>query len=149
MKMATASTLLVKETSKGSEPSSPVLENAYKPREYQLEMLAESLKRNIIVAMDTGSGKTLIATMRIQAELQRSSPDKLVWFCVPSVALAMQQHKSISTQLPLFQPRCKLLTGADNCEFWSENIWAEVLKDARIIISTHAVSLWLLLVQTT
>lgn len=29
-----------------------------KPRNYQLEMLGESLKRNIIVAMDTGSGKT-------------------------------------------------------------------------------------------
>lgn len=31
---------------------------ALKPRNYQLEMLDESLKRNIIVAMETGSGKT-------------------------------------------------------------------------------------------
>lgn len=29
-----------------------------KPRAYQLEMLEESLKHNIIVAADTGSGKT-------------------------------------------------------------------------------------------
>lgn len=29
-----------------------------KPRPYQLEMVEESLKKNIIVAMDTGSGKT-------------------------------------------------------------------------------------------
>jgi superfamily II DNA or RNA helicase len=29
-----------------------------KPRPYQLEMFQESLKRNIVVAMDTGSGKT-------------------------------------------------------------------------------------------
>jgi superfamily II DNA or RNA helicase len=29
-----------------------------KPRAYQIEMLEESLKRNIIVAADTGSGKT-------------------------------------------------------------------------------------------
>ena len=29
-----------------------------RPRSYQQEMLQESLKRNIIVAMDTGSGKT-------------------------------------------------------------------------------------------
>lgn len=50
------------------------LENAFKPRHYQLEMLEESMRRNIIVAvrlpcvlfclaadilqMDTGSGKT-------------------------------------------------------------------------------------------
>ena len=30
------------------------------PRAYQLEMLEESMLRNIIVAMDTGSGKTLM-----------------------------------------------------------------------------------------
>ena len=29
-----------------------------KPRSYQIEMLEESLKHNIIVAADTGSGKT-------------------------------------------------------------------------------------------
>ncbi|CAF9929326.1 MAG: Dicer-like protein 2, partial [Alectoria fallacina] len=34
------------------------LESAFKPRPYQLEMLEESMRRNIIVAMDTGSGKT-------------------------------------------------------------------------------------------
>ncbi|KAI4236376.1 MAG: hypothetical protein LQ349_002588 [Xanthoria aureola] len=30
------------------------------PRAFQYEMLDESLRRNIIVAMDTGSGKTLM-----------------------------------------------------------------------------------------
>jgi superfamily II DNA or RNA helicase len=29
-----------------------------KPRPYQLEMVQESLDKNIIIAMDTGSGKT-------------------------------------------------------------------------------------------
>ena len=40
-------------------------------RAYQLEMYDESRKRNIIVAMDTGSGKTLIAVERIRDELLR------------------------------------------------------------------------------
>ncbi|KAI9718251.1 MAG: hypothetical protein M1812_004241 [Candelaria pacifica] len=31
-----------------------------RPRAYQLEMLKEGLQHNIIVAMDTGSGKTLM-----------------------------------------------------------------------------------------
>jgi hypothetical protein len=31
---------------------------AIKPRPYQLEMVQESLSKNIIIAMDTGSGKT-------------------------------------------------------------------------------------------
>jgi hypothetical protein len=42
-------------------PASLHLENgtpAIKPRPYQLEMVEESLSKNIIIAMDTGSGKT-------------------------------------------------------------------------------------------
>jgi len=46
-------------------------------RSYQQEMLDESMKRNVIVAMDTGSGKTHVAIARIQAELERSQPDKV------------------------------------------------------------------------
>ena len=65
----------------------------FKPRAYQLEMLEESMLRNIIVAMDTGSGKTLMyiylrlsmiilspdprAILRVQAELERCPPGKV------------------------------------------------------------------------
>ena len=38
-------------------------------RSYQLELLEESLKRNIIIALDTGAGKTHIAVLRIKAEV--------------------------------------------------------------------------------
>ena len=48
-------------------------------RSYQQEMLEESLRRNVIVAMDTGSGKTHIAIARIQAELERSESDEVVY----------------------------------------------------------------------
>lgn len=112
---------------------------AHKPRDYQLEMLEESLRQNIIVAMDTGSGKTLIASMRIQAELDRCPQQKLIWFCVPSVALAYQQYDSISTAVPALESR--VLSGADHCEFWSGRIWDEVLRGTRLVISTHAVRL--------
>jgi endoribonuclease Dicer len=44
----------------------PLLPSA---RDYQQEMLQQSLQRNIVVAMDTGSGKTLIAILRIKAFL--------------------------------------------------------------------------------
>ena len=46
-----------------------------KPREYQIEMLNESLKRNIIIALDTGSGKTHIAVLRLRHEAERE-PNK-------------------------------------------------------------------------
>ena len=113
--------------------------NGLIPRSYQLEMLEESMQRNLIIAMDTGSGKTLIAILRIQAELERCAVEKLVWFCVPTVALAEQQYKSISKQLPAYQAR--VLSGNDNCEFWSQKTWTEVLKGTRIIVSTHSILL--------
>ncbi len=40
-------------------------------RGYQQEMLDESLRRNIIIAMDTGSGKTHIAVLRLKIEVER------------------------------------------------------------------------------
>ena len=110
---------------------------AHKPRDYQIEMLEESLRRNIIVVMGTGSGKTLISTMRIQAALEKCADDKLCWFTVPTVALALQQFKSISAQLCSFP--AKVLSGIDNCEFWNERVWEHVLHGIRIVVSTHSV----------
>ncbi|KAL8749859.1 MAG: hypothetical protein Q9184_006637, partial [Pyrenodesmia sp. 2 TL-2023] len=110
------------------------------PRAFQYEMLEESLRGNVVVAMDTGSGKTLIAILRIQAELERAAPEKLVWFLAPHVELATQQAKVIAAQIPSVQTR--LLTGADGVEHWGEQwIWDEILRGIRIVISTHQVLL--------
>jgi ERCC4-related helicase len=46
-------------------------------RRYQYEMFEKSMKGNVIIAMDTGSGKTHIAILRIAAELERCSPEKV------------------------------------------------------------------------
>lgn len=40
-------------------------------RGYQQEMLEESLQKNIIIALDTGSGKTHIAVLRLKYEMER------------------------------------------------------------------------------
>lgn len=114
--------------------------NMLKPRAYQQEMLAESLRQNIIIAMDTGSGKTQIAILRIQNELAQCAADKLVWFLTPTVALAEQQHAVISKQLPLYQSR--LLLGSDNVDHWStQEIWNRILLNIRIVVSTPQVLL--------
>lgn len=55
--------------------AAPLLPSA---RDYQQEMLQQSLQRNIVVAMDTGSGKTLIAVLRIKAFLGKKSLSKSV-----------------------------------------------------------------------
>ena len=58
-------------------PPSPSLEsNVPTTRGYQQEMLEQSIARNIIIAMDTGSGKTHIAVLRIKHEVERE-PSKV------------------------------------------------------------------------
>ena len=42
-----------------------------KSRGYQQEMLEESLSRNIVIALDTGAGKTHIAVLRMKLEVER------------------------------------------------------------------------------
>jgi endoribonuclease Dicer len=46
-------------------------------RGYQQELLEESLKRNIIIALDTGAGKTHIAVLRMKAEVLEREPKKV------------------------------------------------------------------------
>lgn len=40
-------------------------------RGYQQEMLEASLRRNVVIAMDTGAGKTHIAVLRMKIEAER------------------------------------------------------------------------------
>ena len=58
-------------------------------RGYQQELLEESLRSNIIIALDTGSGKTYIAVLRIKHEVEREprkvrSPYLLYSWCPSS-----------------------------------------------------------------
>ncbi|ETN43326.1 uncharacterized protein HMPREF1541_02485 [Cyphellophora europaea CBS 101466] len=121
----------------GSSAASPT-ENIIS-RAYQLEMFELSMKQNIIVCMDTGSGKTQIARLRIQAELERT-PNKLIWLLTPSQVLAEQQHSFLSAQLPTYTFR--LITGADNAEYWaSKEVWTAALLNQNGIVSTPAILL--------
>ncbi|OQD98606.1 hypothetical protein PENVUL_c070G09986 [Penicillium vulpinum] len=85
---------------------------AYRSRGYQLEMLEASRKENIIVA--------------------------LIWFLAPTVALSLQQHEVITSQI--LSVKTKVLTGLDNVDRWTEQgVWDKVLKDVRVVVSTYAV----------
>ncbi|KAG8419387.1 Dicer-like protein 2 [Metarhizium acridum] len=112
---------------------------AMNPRAYQLEMLDQSLKQNVIVVMDTGSGKTQVAVLRIKAELDRSAPDKIIWFLAPTVALCGQQFDVIRLQaasVPM-----KLITGNDQVDTWSADTWDTILDGVRVVVSTYQVLL--------
>lgn len=70
-------------------PSAASHDVAFKLRSYQQEMLQLSLEKNIIVAMDTGSGKTHIAVARIRAELERVTGDDVRQVVLLSAVLAL------------------------------------------------------------
>ncbi|KAI0449605.1 RNase3 domain-containing protein [Xylaria acuta] len=108
-------------------------------RAYQTEMFEKSLKQNIIVAMDTGSGKTQVAVLRIQAELEKCS-NKIIWFLAPTIALCQQQFRVLKSQIGAAQ--IKLLSGADGVDTWSDTrIWDDYLKNVRVVVSTYQVLL--------
>jgi ERCC4-related helicase len=61
-----------------------------------------------------------------------------VWFLAPTVALCFQQHEVIASQIPSVKTR--VLTGDDNVDRWTEQaVWNTVLRDIRVVVSTHAV----------
>lgn len=50
---------------------------------YQLEFLEESLRRNVIVALDSAPVKSHIAVLRIKAEVQERETRKVLVFSYP------------------------------------------------------------------
>jgi ERCC4-related helicase len=59
---------------------------------------------------------------------------------VPGVALGHQQHRVFQDHLPAYQSR--FLSGEDQVDTWSDQpTWDAILKNIRIVISTHQVLL--------
>ncbi|CAI6268621.1 unnamed protein product [Periconia digitata] len=112
----------------------------YRLRSYQAEMVAESLKMNIIVVMDTGSGKTHIALARTAAELETCDPTNLVWFLSPTLALCEQQSNVFESLLPAF--KVQDLANSKGIEHWSDQrTWDGILEHVRIAVSTPQILL--------
>ncbi|PSN68956.1 P-loop containing nucleoside triphosphate hydrolase protein [Corynespora cassiicola Philippines] len=115
-------------------------DESFRLRSYQAEMVEESLKSNIIVAMDTGSGKTHIALARTSAELELCEPKKRVWFLAPTVTLCEQQFRVFKANLPGYG--VQVLSGQDRVEHWSDQgTWDVILNNIRVVLSTHQVLL--------
>ncbi|RDH36316.1 hypothetical protein BDQ94DRAFT_157806 [Aspergillus welwitschiae] len=81
-------------------------------REYQLEMLNESLKRNVIVVF--------------------------VWLLCPTVALSEQHTHTIRNRVPSMW--CRGFTSRDQVEHWKDKaIWDNALSGIKIAVSTYQV----------
>ncbi|KAI4526765.1 P-loop containing nucleoside triphosphate hydrolase protein [Schizophyllum commune Loenen D] len=124
---------------KGENPLEGYDPNALpQTRSYQQEMLEQSLHRNIIIALDTGSGKTHIAVLRLKHEMERRT-NKISWFFAPTVGLCEQQRSVIQRSLPV---PVGLISGALEPDQWKDAaLWMRVLRDHKIMISTPQVLL--------
>ncbi|KIJ59660.1 hypothetical protein HYDPIDRAFT_118283 [Hydnomerulius pinastri MD-312] len=106
-------------------------------RSYQQEMLEASLVENIIIAQDTGSGKTHIAVLRMKIECDRE-PRKVSWFIAPTVALCEQQRDVIGGAIG----SVGLIHGGLEPKQWTDpNMWKSVLQNNRVVVSTPQVLL--------
>jgi endoribonuclease Dicer len=119
-------------------PSSNSAAGKINPRAYQLELLEESLRGNIIIALETGSGKTHIAILRMKAEVERE-PVKVCWFITPTVMLCDQQKHAIATCLPV--PVAKVNGQLQPDQWKDRKMWRSVISSHRIVVSTPQVLL--------
>jgi hypothetical protein len=104
------------------------------PRRYQEEVFEKAVHGNVIAALDTGSGKTLISTLLIKwISTQENAYNKLVVFLVPKVALAQQQSAFIAKHSPL---RVKQATGATAPDMSDRIGWQELLSDVDVVVLT-------------
>ena len=104
------------------------------PRQYQEEIFQKAVHGNVIAALDTGSGKTLISTLLIKwVSTREHTYKKLVVFLVPKVALAQQQGAFIAKHSPL---RVKQAVGATAPDMSDRIGWQELLSDVEVIVLT-------------
>jgi hypothetical protein len=108
-------------------PVDPSTSSASLPttRGYQQEMLEESLTKNLIIALDTGSGKTHIAVLRMKIEAERESK-KVKFGCCINVAQYI--HNIVAGFLVLRAYRCIVRTAkisdiASPSGFSGTDIW--------------------------
>ncbi|KAI0324399.1 P-loop containing nucleoside triphosphate hydrolase protein [Cubamyces sp. BRFM 1775] len=107
-------------------------------RAYQQELLDESLHRNLVIALDTGSGKTHISVLRMKHEAEHNS-QKVSWFIAPTVALVEQQFEVIKTAIPV---SVGLVSGASEPNQWKDaSLWRRILATHRIMVTTPQVLL--------
>lgn len=102
------------------------------PRKYQLEAFQEACKANRIINLPTGTGKTLVATMLIDHFLGRF-PNRVVLFCVNTVALVRQQARYIQAHSVTGDLAVKEITGGE--AKWEKSYWSE-LATGGVLVGT-------------
>ncbi|KAH7146308.1 hypothetical protein EDB81DRAFT_794834 [Dactylonectria macrodidyma] len=115
------------------------------PREYQTELFERAKKKNTIVVLDTGSGKTLIAALLLRHTLEQELEDrvtrpqkKVAFFLVEKVALCFQQFAVLSCNLAY--PVTKFY-GDATLMMKTKEFWDTQIEENMIIVCTAQILL--------
>ncbi|KAJ3550147.1 hypothetical protein NM688_g5106 [Phlebia brevispora] len=109
------------------------------PRRYQEEIFSRAQDRNVIAALDTGSGKTYISTLLIKWIAARDAGlGKIIVFLVPKVALVEQQGDFIAKETPLRVSKCY---GATAIDMTDRSGWRKEIEDHDVLVMTAQIFL--------
>jgi ERCC4-related helicase len=102
----------------------------FKPRLYQETIFATANKKNTLVVLPTGLGKTIIAVMVAASRLQ-TYPQTKTLILAPTKPLCDQHYESIKKHLAIDDEKINVFTGTIKPEKR-----AELFKESQVIIST-------------
>lgn len=109
----------------------------FKPRSYQVALREVALKRNTIIYLPTGSGKTFIAVLvlkHLQQDSQKySAGGKISFIVVNTVTLVDQHAKCIEKRTSLKVGR---YSGDMNLDFWPKTKWYEEFDKYNVFVMT-------------
>ncbi|KAG0553607.1 hypothetical protein KC19_12G024900 [Ceratodon purpureus] len=111
------------------------------PRRYQEEAFQEALRKNIILCLGTGGGKTLVAVllMKALAKNTRLETDKrLIVFLAPTVLLVQQQARVVKIHTDL---KVGEFYGAKGVDHWSSTEWENQISEFEVMMMTPQVLL--------
>lgn len=104
------------------------------PRRYQEEIFSRAQERNVIAALDTGSGKTYISTLLIKWIVTRDAGQgKICVFLVPKVALVDQQGDFITKETGL---RVSKRYGSTAIDMTDRRGWRSEIEDHDVLVMT-------------
>ncbi|PFH63142.1 hypothetical protein XA68_17251 [Ophiocordyceps unilateralis] len=101
------------------------------PREYQTELFERAKDKNLIIVLDTGSGKTLIAALLLRhtldQELERRAvgeAHRVAFFLVDKVALCVQQYSVLRANLehPVARFHGEMAGVMRTKEYWDQQL---------------------------
>ncbi|GMH08010.1 hypothetical protein Nepgr_009850 [Nepenthes gracilis] len=110
-------------------------------RSYQKKIYEVARKRNVLAALETGAGKTMIAVMLIKEigeAIKSSAVKKVIVFLATTVSLVNQQYEVIKIYTDL---RVKEIYGALGVDEWNTECWKKQINDCDVMVMTPQIFL--------